>query len=1112
MKHAISLPFLFCFLVSLCPLLPAAEVEIYEKTLTLPTYDTGEPSPIPRFYEDRVYQGAQGRIYPYPITDKLTDKKVDKNYQAVYLENEYIKLCVLPEIGGRIFSAVDKTNGYDFFYRQSVIKPALIGMLGAWISGGVEWNIPHHHRANTYMPMTHTIKKNPNGSQTLWLTEIERRHRMKFLLGLTLYPGKSYIEAVIKVFNRTPVVHSFLYFANPSVHVDDSYQVYFPPQTEYVTQHAKREFLEWPIGNSRYGGRDYNNIDISKWKNLTKPVSFFCWEYTEDYFAGYDHNKDAGVAYVGNHHIAPGKKFFTFGSGEQGKMWDKRLTDTDGPYLELMAGAFSDNQPDYSWIQPYETKIVKQYWFPLRGLNGMDYANLNGALNVDFTDKGMVLKLNTTQTYDKAGLWIETQNHTHSQGITISPDRPFETSYSYNDLHISSPKEVQSIRLTPSAEKTYPGKTLMEYTFPKPPGEPMPDPVTPPGDPKNVDTNEELYLTGLRLNQFYNAKIDPIPYYEEALKRDPADARVNTQLGIVYLKQGQFNKAEAHLRRAVQRLTYNYTRPKDCETHYYLGLALRFQNKRDAAYIELYKAIWDQDWKAAGYTQLAELDCLRGDYSKALHHINEALANNTRNTKALNLKSLILARLTPTKSHQANADPISQVDPLDCWQRAEQILLTNPNAFENKLNLTLPQDIEYRLALATDYGNAGFYQRAIDVLSAGEHFESPLIDYYLSYYANKLGLTKKAQQFLKRAKNQPLTLCFPYRLETIDILNYAIKNAPGDPVAPYLLGNLLYDHQPQKAKELWQEAIAKGGDSYLMHRNLGYAITREGKELDQAIAHYEKARKRNPNNARLYYELDKLYETANVDPQKRLALLEKHSDVVKQRDDALSRLVELQILNGDYSDAIDILTHHHFFTWEGGGEIHDKYVAAHILRGRQFLRQNQPRKALIDFRMADAYPDNLEVGRPLHDEKWIRTYYYIAKAFEQLNQKEEATTFYKKAVRMGTANTDQVYYQALAHRALGNETKAEESIQRLNQMGRHLLQSQDEVDFFAKFGARQSHHNRMANGHYHIGLARLASGNPQKAIDEFQKAVKLNVNHVWARAWLNVRHNQTSTQ
>ncbi|MHC4728199.1 MAG: DUF5107 domain-containing protein, partial [Planctomycetota bacterium] len=351
------------FLVT--PIQADSTVKIYEEPLVIPTYEIGQPDPNPRFYTGRTYQGAQGRVYPYPMQDVLTDTRRDKTYKAVYLENEYVQICVLPEIGGRVFAALDKTNNYDFLYRQHVIKPALIGMLGAWISGGIEWCIPHHHRATTFMPVDYTLQENPDGSKTVWVGEIELRHRMKWIIGITVYPEKSYMEATIKIINRTPFVNSILCWANVAVHANPDYQVLFPPGTEYATYHGKNQFARWPVSHEFYSGVDYTKgVNLSWWKNHPSPISFFAWNYQDDFFAGYDHGKQAGTAFIANHHIAPGKKLWEWGPGPRGQMWDRILTETDGPYIEIMAGAYSDNQPDYSWIQPYEVKIIKEYWYP----------------------------------------------------------------------------------------------------------------------------------------------------------------------------------------------------------------------------------------------------------------------------------------------------------------------------------------------------------------------------------------------------------------------------------------------------------------------------------------------------------------------------------------------------------------------------------------------------------------------------------------------------------------------------------------------------------------------------------------------------------------------------
>ena len=284
-----------------------APVSIHEDPLVLPTYEIGPPDLEPMFYAGRDYQGAQGAVYPYALYENLLGVRDNKTYQADYLENQYVKICVLPELGGRILSATDKTDGYDYVYRQTEIKPALIGMLGAWISGGVEWNIPHHHRASSYLPVDHRLIKNPDGSSTIWIGEVELRHRMQWAVGITLYPDKSYMKITTTLVNRTPYVHSFLDFTNTSVHANENYQVIFPPDTQYAVYHAKVQFAQWPLSHDVYQGVDYTKgVDLSWWKNHPAPMSFFCWNFNGDFFGGYDHGKDAGVISVQDHNVSPG--------------------------------------------------------------------------------------------------------------------------------------------------------------------------------------------------------------------------------------------------------------------------------------------------------------------------------------------------------------------------------------------------------------------------------------------------------------------------------------------------------------------------------------------------------------------------------------------------------------------------------------------------------------------------------------------------------------------------------------------------------------------------------------------------------------------------------------
>ena len=225
-------------------------VRIWEETVNIPTYPVGAPERNPMFLERRVNQGTSGRTYPMPVVTELSDQKVDRPYRAVWLENAWVRVMALPELGGRIQVGQDKTNGYDFFYRQSVIKPALIGLAGPWISGGVEFNWPQHHRPTTFCPMDHAVVHNADGSQTVWMGEIEPLYRMRGMVGVTLHPGKAIVEAKGQIFNRTPFPQPFMWWANVAVKSHDDYQAFFPADVRYVTDHARRAMSAFPIATN----------------------------------------------------------------------------------------------------------------------------------------------------------------------------------------------------------------------------------------------------------------------------------------------------------------------------------------------------------------------------------------------------------------------------------------------------------------------------------------------------------------------------------------------------------------------------------------------------------------------------------------------------------------------------------------------------------------------------------------------------------------------------------------------------------------------------------------------------------------------------------------------
>ncbi|MHC4120447.1 MAG: DUF5107 domain-containing protein [Planctomycetota bacterium] len=1088
-------------------------MRVWEEPLTLPTYRLDPPGLNPMFYTNESYQGAKKKIYPYPFQDQVANVREEKTYKALYLENEYIKLSILPEIGGRLFSALDKTNNYEIFYHQHVIKPALIGMLGAWVSGGIEWCVLHHHRSTTFMPVDYTLAENPDGSKTIWFGETERRHRMKWIIGVTLRPDKSYIEVTVKVFNRTAQPHSMLYWANVAVHANDDYQVIFPPSVRAATYHSKNDFSHWPISDEAYRGTNYRGVDLTWWKNHPEPVSFFAWDLQEDFSGGYDHGQKAGVVHVGNHHVVCGAKLWEWSPGPRGRMWDKILTDADGPYAELMVGAFSDNQPDYSWIKPYETKTFTQYWWPIREIGGFKNANLDAAVNLELkSDEVASFGFCATAKHSNAKVRLTAGDELIlERTIDIGPDKPFA-----GEVKIPSGTKETDLKASLISSSR---ETLISYKPVEREYDPeLPEVVKAPPAPQDIERIEELYLTGLRLEQIHNPRLNPDDYFEEVLKRDPGDSRTNTILGIKYNKRAMFEQAEQKLRKAIERVSAEYTRPGNTEAYYHLGLALEAQGRFDEAYEVFYRATWDYAFHSPAHYQLAELSCRKRDFASALEQIDRSLSTNAVNTKALNVKAAILRKLDRSGEAKQLASDALAFDPLDFMATNELYLAQDASGRKSRAQKVLTSlehkmagQVESYLELAVDYGNCGLWDEAIEVLSRPVENKLdfaatyPMVHYYLAYFHRQNRDNSNASKHLSLAAEMPMDYCFPYRLESVRVLNYAIENNPSDARAYYYLGNLLYDLQPAEAIKLWERSREKDASLAIVHRNLGWAYYRTEKDVPKAVASYERAVARNRRDARLYFELDRLYEAGNVSLDRRLALFENNHEIVAQRNDSFLREIMVLILAGSYDEALGYLADNHFHVREGGGGIHDVYVDGHLLRGSQRLKEGRLKEALDDFHAASEYPENLSVGRPRNDRRAPQVAHHIGLAHEAMGSAEKAAEFYRKAAEQKgvSRSAEASFYQGLSLGKLNRQSEADEIFDELIGSGRRRLSERESVDVFAKFGEGQTAAARKASAHYALGLGYMGKGQADKARGEFEKAVELNVSHVWARARLD---------
>jgi len=1086
-----------------------SSVSVWKETVVIPTYGVGVPDKNPMFFENRVYQGSSGVVYPNPVIESVQDEKENKEYIGLFLENEYLKVMILPELGGRVQMAYDKIKHRHFVYHNRVIKPALVGLCGPWISGGIEFNWPQHHRPSTFEPVDFTIEEAEDGSKIIWVNEVERMSGTKGMAGFVLHPGKAYLEIKVKLFNRTPLPQTFLWWANPAVKVNDDYQSVFPPDVNAVFDHGKRDVSSFPIATGTYYKVNYApGTDISRYKNIPVPTSYMAIHSNHDFLGGYEHDAQAGVLHVANHHLSPGKKQWTWGHSDFGQAWDRNLTDEDGPYIELMAGVYTDNQPDFSWLMPYEEKSFTQYFLPYRELGVVKNATKDVLVNVERKDDEFEVKvfatsaqtINVRLLYEEQALMNET--------VSVNPENVF-----IKTCHAAGVPE-REISLFVFDER---GKEILSYQPGKIVESKVPEPARPALAPEQTETAEQLFLTALHLEQYRHATYSPVPYYEEALRRDSTDIRCNNGLGLWYFRRGQFAKSETYFRKAVESITEKNPNPYNGEPFYNLGLSLEAQGRNKEAYGAFYKASWNDAWKHASYFSLAQLNLADTEYQLALQHIELSLDRNAANSKAYALKVAALRKLHKCDQALAVAAIALERDQFNLSVYFEQVKvyqLLNDTLLKqgavDKLKLLARDSQHNYIEYALDYASAGMFEEASDLLLLALSFNeeiSPMIWYYLGWLQHKLGHIAERDRYFARAATANSDYCFPNRLRDIEVLWLAINTNSSDAKAPYYLGNLWYDkRQYKEAIAAWQLSVERNGSFATVHRNLGVAYYNKCNDAEGALRAYEKAFSLNPSDARVLMELDQLYKRLNKEPKERLTFLARHLDVVERRDDlCLERAALLNFL-GDHEAAYHLIMQRKFHPWEGGeGKVSGQYVYSLVEMAKAHIQHGNYREAISLLGKAQSYPHNLGEGK-LFGAQENDIFYWTACAYEELMDSTKAKEYFDKTTHGTLAPTaaivyndqqpDKLLYQGLAWSKLGEEEKANKIFSQLIRYGNEHMNDDVRLDYFAVslpdlliFNDDLNERNRI-HCHYLIGLGFLGLGNLEKATNEFKKGLQ----------------------
>ena len=885
----------------------------WHESLSIRTYEAGQPSEFPMYLDRRVYQGSSGKVYPIPFTESVADEGTDREWQAVHLENRYVRLVVLPGLGGRIHIGYDKITGHDFFYRNNVIKPALVGLAGPWISGGVEFNWPQHHRPGTYLPVETHIENGDDSSVTVWCSDHDPFTRMHAQHGVRLRPDSSVVELAVRLHNRTSERQTFLWWANVAARAHDQYQAVFPEDVHYVADHARRAITAFPEADRSYYGVDYpvlaesdpgaDRIDF--YRNIPVPTSYMIVDSNQDFFGGYDHAAGAGFVHWAERRISPGKKLWTWGDAPFGHAWDAQLTEADGPYVELMAGVYTDNQPDFSWLLPGETKVFSQYWYPIPAIGAAHQATPDAAVHVD--REGFV-RATFAVTTPRPGARLRLLRNGVEFASRVGDLVPGVPAVLEGGADGGDQENI-------SAElRDVAGRLLVRWSpTPKPLAEEEPWVATEPAGPEEMDSVEELYLTGLHLSQNRHPTRSPLTYWNVAIDRDPGDVRTNIALADLHYRAGRYSKALAHIDVALARLTRRNANPADAEALYLRGLVLRHLGHVVESERAFGKAGWDGTWAAAAGFELARSLSKRGHNRAALRVLDTLDDIVGHDTRRIALRAILLERTGKSADAEAIVRRALVADPLDATLRV-------------LAGTRVSEDPGILLDVALELAHAGETAAAITLIDAvvaapitAAGNVKPIAQYIAAALLDWTGESHSAAERRRAARSSELGWAFPYGLDAHDVLAAAIDADPLDAVALHLQGMLLYAHgRRREALELWNRAIDLGLESAVLLRNAALGAYNIGRDDDTAWRRYEAALKIAPDDARLLFEQDQLAIRLGQFPVERLARLRPLQHVVLTRDDLTIQYVGLLAGGGHADEAYEILTKRSFHPWEGG--------------------------------------------------------------------------------------------------------------------------------------------------------------------------------------------------
>jgi tetratricopeptide (TPR) repeat protein len=1020
----------------------SAQVRVWEGALELPVYEEGTPDPNPSF--DQF--SAAGRFnYPYTLRNEITNERVVHQLRALFLENEYLKCSVLPDIGGHVYTCIDKINGQPMFYANPSIKKARIGYRGAWAAFGVEFNFPVSHNWMSMSPVDFAYASHEDGSASVTVGNIDRVYGVEWSVELILRPGWSVLEQRVKLSNRSDVRHRFYWWSNAGVQIWDDSRIEYPMR--FAAAHGFAEVQRWPM--------DEQGKDLSIIKNQTDgPVSVFVHASRENFMGLWHPRTDAGTAHFSEYEQLPAKKIWSWGVDADGLDWRKALSDNNSAYAEIQGGLFR-NQETYAFLEPRQQINFSEYWMPVRGTRGISRANLAGIVHLERKAEGLAVGLNVNRKVNSATVEIlDGSSVVSSEKISLSPERTWT-----KEVPIKSADRKYSFVLKDSEGKELLKQTEGEYDW-APESEVKVGPQQNYRVPEESKRSEDDWLQLGKTQELAGDLLSAVETYQTALHRVPSSYELAKAAGRLDASLKRFDEALPRLLAAHQRNT------TDAEVSYYLGISQEGAGETKRAINAYEEALLSPVYRSAAALRLAELRARQDDLSGARWLIEDSLKAEPEDLRSIEERIAVMSAAGDRET---------------AAQQTKELLKRYPSSALLREEAGLP-DLRhlaadpYRvLRLASEYANLGLYRKAVEVLSRNYPAvdadqsepgmtlpqKNPLIAYFRGYCRERMG--ESAAEDYAEASRLSTLYVFPSTLDDKRALDAALRFDSKDATARYLLGVWYFARaKTPEALRNWAEARERNPQIPALEASMGLALLHEARDFSRAFEAFDAGIKDDPRNILNYSGALVSATLLGRSAQDRVKELERYPDLKQMPNPLVYELALNRAEAGDYDGAAGLFRDRFFSREEGGTNVRQVWVEVRLLQAAGLAKAGNCQKALV---IADA------IGKPVAGLSFTqdgldpfveasRTRYLLGDIYRACAQREKAGQEFAEASEgRGTGNL--LWAWAASKRA----ARPQEQDSRAR-----LLSAAAEADARSKQGSHQG------LWHYAAGILWIAAG------------------------------------